>query len=51
MGDEQKKEKKKFKRPLFHKIVNVFIGLVAGILFLIINLFWFFTNKNISKFS
>ena len=50
MTDEQKKEKKKFKRPLFHKIVNVFIGLVAGLLFLIIVFFGFSQTKTFRNF-
>jgi hypothetical protein len=50
MDDEQKKEKKKFKRPLFHKIVNIFIGLVAGILFLIIIFFGFSQTKTFRNF-
>ncbi len=50
MANEQKKEKKKFKRPLFHKIVNVFIGLVAGILFLLIIFFGFSQTKTFRNF-
>lgn len=50
MADEQKTEKKKFKRPLFHKIVNVFIGLVAFLLFLIIIFFGFSQTKTFRNF-
>ncbi len=50
MADEQKTEKKKFKRPLFHKIVNVFIGLVAGLLFLMIIFFGFSQTKTFRNF-
>ncbi len=41
----EKKEKKKFKRSLFHKIVNVFIGLVAFLLFLLVVFFGFSQTK------
>lgn len=45
MFNEQKKEKTTFKRPLLNKIVNVFIALTAGILFLLI-LFFGFSQTN-----
>ena len=50
MANEQKKVKKKFKRPLFHKIVNVFIGLVASLLFLMIVFFGFSQTKTFRNF-
>lgn len=50
MSDEQKTAKKVYKRPLFHKIVNVFIGLVAGLLFLLIIFFGFSQTKTFRNF-
>jgi len=50
MSNESKKDKKKFKRPLLHKIVNVFIGLSAGILFLLILFFGFSQTKTFRGF-
>lgn len=41
----EKTEKKKFKRSLFHKIVNVFIGLAALLLFLLVVFFGFSQTK------
>jgi hypothetical protein len=45
MSKDPIKEKKKFKRPLLHKIVNVFIGIIGGILFLLIIFFGFSQTK------
>ncbi len=45
MANEVKKETKKFKRPILNKIVNVFIGIVAFFLFLLIVFFGFSQTK------
>ena len=49
MSDE-KKEKKNFKRPIFHKIVNVFIGFFAILFFLLIVFFGFSQTKTFRGF-
>jgi len=51
MSNESKeKEKKKFKRPLLHKIVNVFIGFFGILLFLLIVFFGFSQTKTFRNF-
>ena len=50
MSDEKKTEKKKFKRPLLNKIVNVFIALISGFLFLLIIFFGFSQTKTFRNY-
>ncbi len=45
-----KKEKKKFKRTLFHKIINFFIGFAALILFILVVFFGFSQTKTFRSF-
>ena len=45
MGNEKKTFQKQFRRSLLHKIVNVFIGLFAFVLFVIIVFFGFSQTK------
>lgn len=45
MANEKNSAKKKFKRTLLHKIVNVFIAIIAGLLFLLIIFFGFSQTK------
>ena len=50
MANEVKKETKKFKRPPLNKIVNVFIGIVAIFLFILIIFFGFSQTKTFRNF-
>ena len=50
MSDEKNTIKKKFKRPLLNKIVNVFIGIVSIFLFLLIVFFGFSQTKTFRNY-
>ncbi|MCB0729395.1 MAG: hypothetical protein KDC88_00055 [Ignavibacteriae bacterium] len=50
MNEDKKNEKKKFKRSLLHKIINVLIGIVAFFLFFLIIFFGFSQTQTFRNF-